>query len=526
MRLSESGHRPRSDTVNAEMRLLAYAAHNLLHYAGHAKDLLDGLLIRSSSGMSYQRMTVPHWNEARAAQLRSGTSALSRLLATNQTAVHDADEVMAGSIRLFSTVVHAAGGLPDWHRDHLSNTAFRVKPYPLYRIHEDAGSDIIAVWELSRLQFVATLVQAYRASGDRKYADHFYAVVEHWHRSNPYLMGANWMCGLDVAIRAYNIAVGLVYLDAPSPERKSACLRLLWAHVDYLQHHDLYRQKRTINNHQLIAAILHLAILGLFDDVSVDAWRSQARDIVSIEAGRQFHPDGGNFESALLYHQFVLEAMYAGLGLMTDSTLELDSDENDLLPPTFIATLVSATQFVADYVRVWQGVPQVGDSSDGRVLMHRDYFAWQPNDASYLADWSALMLTSADPFQARPGTKVPQIYRDSGLGLYSGGAYSAIFCATPVTKAAGGHNHLDKASILLRTERGPVLVDSGTYCYTHDLSARSRFRRGRAHNVLLVAGRDQAGLPGHGAFEVPSYQQVGIDLSRKAVQTRGVSHVA
>jgi Heparinase II/III-like protein/Heparinase II/III N-terminus len=461
----------------------------------------------------YPRIRVPAWNEIFAARLRRPESAISRLLAPTTTSVYNAERILAGDTRLLSTVINCPGSFPDWHRDYFSGHRYPLLPYVSYDMPEDRHVDIVVPWELSRLQFVPTLVCAYRATGDHRYADFFFSALEEWQSQNPCLLGVNWISGMDVAIRALQIGIGLAYFGAEGGPQTQVGTRLLWAHLMYLEERDLYLPKTTVNNHQIVSALLHYALLHFFDPEVTRPWSESVKLLIRHEIQRQFRADGGHFESALQYHNFVLECVFVVVGLLAG-----DEDPETILadPGPFGAfcreRIERATRFAADCCRAWGETPRIGDSSDGRILYHADYFAWTAGDCSYLHDWAEVLFPHANPF-SRPASEIPPVYASSGLGLYVGERYSALLCALPVSKDAGGHNHLDKTSILLRVGNTPVLVDSGTYCYTHDLTARCAHREGRAHNVLLIDGKDQAAMSGSDAFAAPEYGEVGICYS-------------
>jgi len=493
------------------MTVLDYLKLNVRHYGRQVFEAADDLFISAFAGQHYQRMGVPAWNHASAERVRDATSILSRLLALNNSAEQDAAAILAGKFRLFGQTILSDGGFPDWSKDYLSGHSYPVQPYGRYYIEVDTGADIISPWELSHLQFIPTLIGAHIRTPSAKYSEHFFRMVEHWTRANPFLFGVNWMCGLDVAIRAVNLALGIIHFGGPDDTRTSQAIHLLWAHLVYLQKRDLYLRKSVVNNHQLVAAVLHYALLHLFDSAQVAEWRRQAREIVAREVARQFHPDGGNFESALLYHQFVLESLYVAVGLLARDEAEDCFADDGLLPPVFRDRLWKASRFSADCSRAWSGVPQIGDSSDGRIFCHRDYFSWTPADCSHLADWGAIVFPAANPF-ANSGAPAAQLYADSGVGIFVTERYRAMFLAMPVSEGAAGHNHLDKASLTLQVGESPVFVDSGTFCYTSDLRARQYHRAGRAHNVLLVVGEDQASFGGPGTFETPQFDDVGMEM--------------
>ena len=55
-----------------------------------------------------------------------------------------------------------------------------------------------------------------------------------------------------------------------------------------------------------------------------------------------------------------------------------------------------------------------------------------------------------------------------------------------------GHGHADALSVCLNREGRALLIDPGTFEYVGENSGRNDFRGTRAHNTLLVDGRDQA----------------------------------
>ncbi|MBI2620373.1 MAG: heparinase II/III-family protein, partial [Ignavibacteriales bacterium] len=59
-------------------------------------------------------------------------------------------------------------------------------------------------------------------------------------------------------------------------------------------------------------------------------------------------------------------------------------------------------------------------------------------------------------------------------------------------RGRGGHGHLDTLSFELWAHGAPLIVDSGTYAYTFDPKARKQFQSVRAHNTIIVDGREPA----------------------------------
>lgn len=489
------------------MRFVSYIQANLRYYRKKLATQIDIARIRHLSRFAYRHMGVPSLAEGRIGAIRRPESIITGILQQNVLAVIDAERIVAGEFRIFSRTV-AVVGLPDWHRDYFSGRGYEVHPYPSYTVPENSGADIIVPWELSRFLFVPTLISAFLETREDKYAAAFFSLLDDWQQRNPYLYGINWMCALDIAIRAYNIALGLIYFGESDEAAARRGWKTLWAHLVYLQERDIYEQRRTVNNHLLVAALLHHALLNLFQCEQASQWQAGVSQIIEAELAQQFRPDGGNYESALMYHQFVLEAMAVTLAVASDVGTVNNGDAS-LFPPRLPSALRAAFRFSANYTKLWKQVPQIGDSSDGRILMHRAYYTWHPSNPDYLADWSSALWREEDPFASPP----VDIFPESGLALVASERYGAMLLAMPVARRAAGHHHFDKASILLQVDGIPVLVDAGTYTYTSDTAARKAHRCGRAHNVLLLDGLEQGAVSGPETFSVPEFINVGVEVA-------------
>ena len=70
-------------------------------------------------------------------------------------------------------------------------------------------ADIKLPWELGRCQHWPVLGEAYRLTGDDRYAIEIARELRDFMEANPVGTGVNWTCTMDVAIRAANWALGL-----------------------------------------------------------------------------------------------------------------------------------------------------------------------------------------------------------------------------------------------------------------------------------------------------------------------------
>ena len=435
-------------------------------------------------------------------------SPLAALVGANEHAAEDAERLMRYEMRLFSSRFTFEAGRIPWNRDVFSGFSYPNVPHPGIGIEQGQGHDIVVPWELSRLQFIPTIIQAHRLRPDERLDRFFRAVVDDWIAHNPYRYGVNWMTGMDVALRAVNLALGFAHfglLDGEGDRYR----KVLWAHAEYLEEEDLRRPPPMRNNHFMISVAGALVLSLFFTGRKADRLFALATKRLDAEILRQFREDGGNFESAVHYHELTLEAVLVALCFLRTAAGETSGDRTRAhrTGAAIEARIERAIDLVADYMTAFGRSPQFGDSSDTRVLIHRDYFDWNPLDHSFVADLAGVAL----PGRRRPAADPCRpVYPRSGYGFFSGAKYGMCCNASPVMEDGhGGHNHCDKTSFVLRVHDTPVFVDAGTFCYTSDPGRRYAHRRTGAHNLVVVDGDEQAPMDPDDVFQTP----VGIEPS-------------
>src|SRR5262249_20625317 len=103
----------------------------------------------------------------------------------------------------------------DWHLDPVRGARFprglSIASFDLQTMKPD-GADVKYPWELARCQHWPLLAQAYRLTGDDRYAREVASQLDDFVAANPVGTAVNWSCTMDVALRAANraIAVGLL----------------------------------------------------------------------------------------------------------------------------------------------------------------------------------------------------------------------------------------------------------------------------------------------------------------------------
>jgi hypothetical protein len=464
-----------------------------------------GIRIESASialGKRYRFIDAPPADPSFAGAVWESGSPLATLLGANERAAEDAERLMRYEMRLFSSRFTFEAGRIPWNRDVFSGFSYPNAPHPGIGIEQDKGHDIIVPWELSRLQFIPTIIQAHRLRRDERLDRFFRAVVDDWIARNPYRFGVNWMTGMDVALRAINLALGLAHfglLEGSGDWYR----KVLWAHAEYLDEKDLRNPPRMRNNHFMISVVGALVLSLVFKGRKAERLFALATEHLDAEILRQFREDGGNFESAVHYHQLTLEAVLVALCFLQTAAGEKSSDLTRMhrMGAEIEARIEQGINLVFDYMTAFGRSPQFGDSSDTRVLIHRDYFDWNPLDHSFIADLAGVALPGKRRLAV---TLCRPVYPRSGYGFFSSRRYGICCNASPVVEDGhGGHNHCDKTSFVLRVHDAPVFIDAGTFCYTPDVGRRYAHRRTGSHNLVVVDGCEQAPMDPNDVFQAP-----------------------
>jgi Heparinase II/III N-terminus len=107
-----------------------------------------------------------------------------------------------------------------------------------------AIGDSKVIWELNRHQWLVGLGQAYRLTGDERFADMFATTLREWQQANPPGMGINWASSLEAAFRLISWSWALSLFrgsTALSPELRADLVQGIVEHAArierYLSHY-------------------------------------------------------------------------------------------------------------------------------------------------------------------------------------------------------------------------------------------------------------------------------------------------
>jgi len=368
-------------------------------------------------------------------------------------------------------------------------------------------ADIKWPWEIGRCQHWVTLGQAYRLSGDERYAAEILREHGDFMQANPVGLGVQYVCTMDVAIRAFNWALAFELIRSSASFDASAmtlAYRSLFD-VGVFIEGNLENKYEVTSNH-FLSNVVGLYGVGLvFRDLPAgQRWLRQGREWLEQEMKVQVLEDGADYESSVPYHRLVAELFLGGARVA-----EL---EGEPLSPSYLTRLRQMVDFHLTIVRPDGLMPQVGDADDGRLHIFTDYGTLKPQDGRHLAGPAAVMfgepswLAAAGEdalweaawwgFEAEAvspsTTTVARLFPQAGLAVSrASGTYLLVTNGRVGTNGFGNHKHNDLLSFEFHADATPLIIDPGSYVYTSNPDARNRFRTTGYHNTLQIDGVEQ-----------------------------------
>lgn len=217
----------------------------------------------------------------------------------------------------------------DWQIDFKSGYRWRQDSHAYdLTIPVDAGADVKMPWELARLQHLPRLALAAIAAGsdgqelppqDRIVGEIRNQILD-FLAQNPPRFGVNWLCPMEVAIRAVNLLLAADLLAGAGlsldTNLRYELARAAREHRDHVLAH-LEWSETGRSNHYLadIVGVLWTSAYLPLDGYGRAAAAFAARELVN-ETDAQFLDDGGNYEGSSNYHCLSGELASFGLALV------------------------------------------------------------------------------------------------------------------------------------------------------------------------------------------------------------------
>jgi hypothetical protein len=455
---------------------------------------------------------------------------------TAETAiVHDADRIAGGRFDLLGFRNLSFGNPIDWHFEPVA-----VKRAPLEHwsrldfLDATVAGDKKIIWELNRHQYFTTLGQAYKLTGDERYAETFVQHLESWMDRNPPKLGINWASSLEISFRSISWLWAFFFFKdsaALTPQVFTRALKFLSLQA---RHIETYLSTYFSPNTHLTGEALGLFYLGtVFPEFRyAKRWRETGHRILISQLDRHVKPDGVYFEQSSYYHRYTTD-FYLHFSIL--------SRANGAEVPLAVEAKLTALLDHLMYITRPDGMtPLFGDDDGGRLLMltsracndFRETLAtgamlFGRQDYKFVADGAAaeaLWLLGPEAFQTYDGLQPREpayqsrAFPDGGYYVmrddWSPTANYLLFDAGPHGTANCGHAHADALSFELAANGQTMLVDPGTYTYTGSKELRDWFRSSAAHNTLTVDNQSSSVPAGPFSWERTGSSQCHVWLAQ------------
>jgi hypothetical protein len=336
-------------------------------------------------------------------------------------------------------------------------------------------------WQLSRHSEWPSLGERYRETGDERYAAGLARLFTSWVRQAvvpEQAVGNATLCWrtIEAGIRmggAWHYALHSCYRSAAFTDDLIVdWFKSLWEHAWRLRNFHW-------THNWLIMEMNGLAqIATLYPQFrDAPAWRDYAFARLVEELGRQFHPDGVQFELSTNYHQVVIRNY--------ETLRDVCAAYDVATPPEFDRTLE-----LAHAANVLMMAP------DGRLPDLNDGFRWHvaslleravvryPDRADFR--WAATRGAEGTPPAATSFAFPHAGYYVMRTG-WEPDAVWALFDGGPFGFA---HQHEDKLNLIIHAYGRDLLTEGGNYAYD-DSEMRRYVLSTRSHNTIRVDGLDQ-----------------------------------
>ena len=428
-----------------------------------------------------------------------------------QRILDEAAAALAYQVDLLGSGPVGLEGKIDWRRDYKTGIVWKPSFFKdIDYNNPELPSDVKFPWELSRMQWLIPVGQAYLLTGDERYAAFARDILLDWIKNNPYAYSVNWSCAMEAALRIMRWTWFFHVFHRSrawsDPEFQLRFLSCLYLHGDFTARH---LERSDINGNHYTADAAGLVFAGLFfgRGKGPEKWLATGWNILKAELPRQTFPDGVDFEASIAYHRLVAELFF--LPALYREIFGLETPEN------YRERVAAMARFTAHYSRNDGSTPLWGDADDARSLPFggRDSI----NDHRYLAGWVGLAwrvpelvesfrgprseifwLLGSDAVRLLPPDTATHIPTLASKGFPDGGFYIMrnsrdhvfIDCGPLGLAGRGGHGHNDCLSFEAVLDGVHWITDCGAYVYTASYRDRNLFRSTAYHNTPRVDGEE------------------------------------
>lgn len=423
-----------------------------------------------------------------------------------------AEKLLRGEFTYFGHEMVSLHWPPDWHLDPFSGCR-QASDRHWTQIGDFANGDIKFVWELSRFTFTFTLVRAYWRTGDVRFAEAFWQLVESWRVNNPPQSGPNWKCGQELSFRVMAWCFGLfALLDSPATtvERVQQLVQMLAVSGERIEANLEYALSQQ-NNHGLSEATGLWTLGILFPWLKRSRrWTQIGRAALEQQVESLILDDGSFSQQSVNYHRVMLHDMLWAIRLGETCETPLSS--------RLTIRVRAAVHHLCELVEPESGrAPNYGHNDGALVLplTNCDFTDYRPviQAGAQLLDgcprfapgpwdeecwWLNGPAAAVRPSQTDTNSTDGQVSSPEPYGCNAAGPGGYFVLRSPHSKVftrAASFRHRPAHADLLHVDlwwRGQnIALDAGTYSYNSPDPWNNGLAGTAVHNTVTVDGRDQ-----------------------------------
>jgi hypothetical protein len=414
------------------------------------------------------------------------------------SALAEGERVLRGEFPFFGQLWFNCGSPSKWFRNPVTGQG--VSPYQSWtqmRFASPVYGDLKFILEPSRFLFVYPLVRAYALSGDERFAESFWKMLDDWAQQSPPMSGPLWICGQECSLRilAWTFALR-AFIRSPSTtdERIALLVSMIAAHA--------WRTAQTIgyarsqrSNHLVTEAVGLWTAGTLYPELrEAQIWRSLGEQLLHEAVIDQITPEGVSQQHSFHYQRMILHQLLWTLRLAELHRAPLHGDIRNRAEAAF--------DFIREWVDPVSGcIPNYG-SDDGSLIFpltsaaYRDFRPLVQLGASVLrrpalepGPWDEAALwfgvTPSVPNDCRPITSPSS---DSGYFRLGDDKSWAMIRAGHYTRRPF---QADQLHVDLWWRGINIASDAGTYLYNGDAPWNNGFAGTAVHNTVTIDGQDQ-----------------------------------
>ena len=301
----------------------------------------------------------------------------------------------------------------DWQIDYKSGFRWSERTYSKrIQFGDLPGVDVKLPWELARMQHLPQMAVSFAFDDliedvKNKVKEEFRNQILDFIATNPPKYGVNWVCAMDVAIRAANwvLAIQLFHSAGVIFDREFLMVfqRSIYEHGKFtIENLEWYDQKR--GNHYLSNICGLVFISSYLPSTEIhNSWLAFSIQELKKEIDFQFFADGGNFEFSTAYHRLSTEMILfstavlmglpderlnnlknckvklfrsaSGKPILKPGSFQLytyknesGSDEKIIFSKLYFKRLDKFIDFMINVSKPGYVLPQIGDNDSGRFF--------------------------------------------------------------------------------------------------------------------------------------------------------------